>query len=292
MAETHKAPMDNLTFFVFFMVIIAIALSGKGSSKEGAGNTNTAADYSISDDSPLSLEDIQNEVAKKEIQANPSHLKGLLTFEQGNTWSEDPSQEYLVINVSPSAKSKILLTGVEPKSAVTGAGVPIGKGVYRYGFSRSEVEDPIYVNPGDKVYVVSGTSPIGLSFRLNKCSGYLTQSHIFSPPLNTSCPAPNRGNLPAIPIKWREACYDYLEGLPSCYMPINNLPDNVGPECVGYAATEISYSKCVENHQNDKDFYLNEWRVYLNRNEDTWLPRRELIKLLDQNKKTIDYIEI
>ncbi len=288
MAETPKGPGDDFGLFVAVIAIIAIAIMGSG---RATTQISQNSDYT-SDNTSQSSEEIRKETERKTLIGSASPLEDSMSLEQGNLWSENPDEEYLVIDISPSVKGKTLLTGLELRSAVTGAGVPIGKGVYRYGFSRNEVEDPIYVNPGDKIYVVSGKSPVGYSFQVNKCSGYLTQSNTFNPAIYTSCPPPNQGNLPPIPIKWRNACYNYLESLPSCFMPLNDLPEDVGPECIGYATTEISYNKCVENHQNDKDFYTKEWRVYLNRPEDTWLDRRELIKLLDINKKTIDYIEI
>ena len=73
-------------------------------------------------------------------------------------------------------------------------------------------------------------------------------------------------------------------------MPINNLPLSISPECNIYMRENINYGSCVQKHKNDKDFYNHEWRVYLERDQQLWKDRREVIKLLDTNGKTIDAI--
>ena len=75
-------------------------------------------------------------------------------------------------------------------------------------------------------------------------------------------------------------------------MPLNFIPEDIGPECTAYVTSKINYNTCVDKHRLDSDFYKPEWRVYLNRPEELWDSRREFIKLLDQNKQTIDYEEI
>ncbi len=297
-----KSPGDDFGFFLIIIGVVALAWLGAGAP--GNSGYSSGGQYSPPNDvagitKEVTRIDSEVQVLKKEAEKNKligpiSNLGGVIEIEAANIWSDDPDQEYITLRVSPEAKGKILLTGMELRSAITGAGVPIGKGIPLYGFPGEQVEQSIYVNPDDTIYVISGRSPISYSFRTNKCSGYLGQSRNFSPPIYNNCPSTLSDlGYPSVPLRYRDACYNYLDGLSSCHVPGGeNLPEELGPECAGFITTEFSYNKCVERHKNDLDFYKGEWRVYLNRPEDTWQGQREFIKLLDQSKKTIDYVEI
>lgn len=221
-----------------------------------------------------------------------STLAKTIRLSASNIWSDNPDQEYLELYVERGAPSKIQLSGMEIRSAISGAAVTIPNGVYRPEFSRTNNLDPIILNPGNKVFLISGKSPIGYSFQANKCSGYFTQFNEFTPSLSYSCPSPRDEGYPSVPLKWRSACFDYIDSLSQCTMPLNFLPENIGAECTEYITTNISYDSCVEKHRFDKDFYTGDWYVYLNRPEELWLPSREFIKLIDRQKQTINYTEI
>lgn len=297
----------GMGLIIIVIVIIGImnqVTGGNLLSSNGSifGNgSNSGSNYKA----PDTLEGIQKEawrigddieVLRKQAEKDArvgqtSPLFKQIDINSSGVWSENPDEEYIELNYSRNAKEKLLLTGMEIKSAESGRGVVIPSGVYRPFFSRSNVIDPIYINPGDKVVLVSGKSPVGYSFKVNKCTGYFSQFNDFSPTLYTSCPLAREKSYPYIPLKYRNACYNYIESIPSCFMPLNFIPEDIGPECTAFVTTEVSYDKCVEDHKFDKDFYLPEWRVYLNRPEEIWLPQREMIKLLDSNKRTINFSE-
>ena len=199
----------------------------------------------------------------------------------------DPSKEYVTFTLSPSHKGKVLISGFEIKSGVTGNGTIIPKGVDLPFANQINYESPIFIDPGDKVVLITGRSPTGYSFKLNKCTGYFNQFQDFTPKLPKECPVASDYNIASVPGYLKDACVDYLESIPRCNMPLNNIPPNLQSECLSLINEKLNYKSCVEDHKNDKDFYKKEWRIYLGRSEKLWKDRREIIKLLDLNKETI-----
>lgn len=145
----------------------------------------------------------------------------------------------------------------------------------------------LIVPPGSTVHIVTGQSPIGSNFRVNKCTGYFAQFDSVTPALAQKCPQPSeepaQTNLPDI-------CLDYMESLPRCRIPQNTLLD-IGNVCRAYITANISYSGCVANHKIDPDFYRNEWYIYLARSTELWKDKRETITLRDQQGNVMAELE-
>ena len=71
----------------------------------------------------------------------------------------------------------------------TGLDIAIGQGAsYIYSNVASQPQENIYLKPGEKAIIITGKSPLGTSFKLNKCAGYFEQFHEFAPELNIDCP--------------------------------------------------------------------------------------------------------
>jgi hypothetical protein len=147
-------------------------------------------------------------------------------------------------------------------------------------------EDNIILHPGDRVYLVKGFSPIGISFRTNKCTGYFGENRTFYPYLSRQCPLPRNEDLPKFSnlLDRDDECRDLIERLPRCSVPtgLGRLPDTVTSSCKAYLETKINYNVCVATHKGDTDFPGNEWYVYLNRFGPLWRDKRETIKLYDR----------
>lgn len=145
----------------------------------------------------------------------------------------------------------------------------------------------LIILPGSTARIVTGQSPIGSNFRVNKCAGYFTQFNSIAPSLAQECPRPSdepaQTNLP-------DVCLDYIESLPSCRVPQNTLLD-IGNACRAYITANISYSGCVANHKIDQDFYQNEWYVYLARSAELWKDKRETIILRDRQGNLMAELE-
>jgi len=195
--------------------------------------------------------------------------------------------EYLSITSRIIAGAKpVPITGWQIKSVVTGASAKIGKGAYLAYPGQLNPESEIFLSPGGRAVVATGRSPIGVSFRLNKCTGYFAQYQTFTPTLPEQCPALQEESLPKAPNALDDRCLDYIDRLPICRTH-GKLPIYLKPECTTYIAERTNYNFCVSAHKNDPDFYLNEWRIYLNRDDRLWKNRRETIKLIDNEGKTV-----
>lgn len=220
-----------------------------------------------------------------------SPYKGVVSFSFINR-GIDASQEYVTLRMNYNTSSNVDVTGWTLKSLSSGVSVTIPKGTYLYFTDSQNVEDDIYMQAQDTLYLVTGISPNGASFKTNKCSGYLSQQQTFTPSLWTSCPAPRDENLSSIPRTLNnDACFDYIDSYPSCQIQTTSLPANWSYECTNFIYTKINYPSCVNTHKNDKDFYGHEWRVYLKRSERLWKDRREDVVLYDRQGKVVDEIK-
>jgi hypothetical protein len=150
-------------------------------------------------------------------------------------------------------------------------------------------EEPIYLAPGETAYIITGRSPLGTSFKLNKCTGFFNQYQSFNPGIPSRCPNPNESDLPNNGTIYNDACRSYINSVPGCRV-ITDTPANISPECKRYVTEELTYLKCVDKYKNGSDFYDPEWRVYLGRDDGLWKSTREIVQLVDQNGKIIDMV--
>lgn len=239
-------------------------------------------------DAGLKADAVKKELAALEEARNASPLTGKLAIVNRNG-GRSSATEYILLRASTQNKEKILITGLRLESSVSGRGASIPKGVPLIFQNQVNPEEPVYLSPGDSAYIITGRSPLGISFKLNKCTGFFTQFQTFSLSIPLRCPRPTEADLPTGGIYYNDACRDYINSLPSCRV-ILNPPASNSPECNRYVTTEINYTKCVNKHKNDSDFYDPMWQIYLARDETLWKSSRELIHLVDQNGKVIDAI--
>ncbi len=215
-----------------------------------------------------------------------SPFKGIVTIGYtSGRYETDPQKEYIELTASYNNKSPVRITGwtlVGKK----GLDISIGQGSILAYSSQVNPQTDIYLNPGDRAYVITGQSQIGTSFKINKCTGYFTQFQTFYPYLSTDCPRPEDEDSAA---NLDDQCLNYLDTLPSCRLQIS-IPPALSSQCQTYINNNVNYSKCVDFHKNDSDFYKSEWRIYLNRTEKLWKSERETIILKDENGKTIDSV--
>lgn len=287
---------DEWTGILVILGIIAVSLFGgsKGASRNGLFSGSNATPEQKQQNITQELNKTQTEVdlLGKQIQTEEdkktqSQYKDFVSFAYINR-STDPEQEYAVLHINSKATTTIDITGWTLKSTNTGNSVTIPRGTYLYFSGTINSEDDIYVTGGDTIYLITGQTPIGVSFKLNKCSGYLSQFQKFVPYLPTSCPAPRSEDLKSIPkIVVNDACLDYINSFPSCQVETKNFPVSWSYECRNFFQTKISYPSCVNIHKGDKDFYQHEWRAYFRHNQILWKSRRENIILYDNIGKIV-----
>lgn len=198
-----------------------------------------------------------------------------------------PNEEYIMIQADYENTTKVLLSGMTLKSLPTGNSATIGNGVYLPYSGVINPTEPIYLSAGETAVISTGKSPVGYSFRINKCFGYMSQFQNFNPWIPPNCPLLRYEPLPKPPNALEDACLDYIDSYPSCRYQTRDR-DYLSAACNNFIREKGNYTYCVNAHKNDSNFYRPEWRIYLGRNQTLWKSSRETIVLLDQNGKTID----
>ena len=217
-----------------------------------------------------------------QISTNESIYKNKVSISPYGGMNTDPKQEYIDIYYSLySSQEKIPVTGWTIENS-KGNKFAIGSANY-LAQSGTGAESPIQLGSGDILHIITGPSPTGENFRTNLCTGYFNQYHNFMPSIREECPRPEKENSAQ---NLENQCYNFLKTLSACREPANPA-NKVDTTCQNYVNQEISYSKCVQAHQNEKDFYKNEWYVYLGRTAEIWKYERETVTLRDQAGKII-----
>ncbi len=264
--------------------------------KEPLGSWKTY-DKNFPDLNPFSIknpseeqQEIRENLEKAQEVVNISTYKGKVVLKKGNATYDNPNKEYLIIEFGGGDRNKVNITGWKLQSAVTGKSITIPEASYLPYTSTVNSKQDVFVSSGEKIYITTGRSPIGTSFRTNLCTGYLEQFQNFYPYLKKECPAPEDEDdfITTGPNAFNDDCIDYVENLSTCKINTRNLPLDMQHECQVYINNEINYNACVKKHKNEPGFYNQEWRIFLNRSEEMWKQKRETIKLMDSEGNLID----
>jgi hypothetical protein len=200
-------------------------------------------------------------------------------------------EEYVRIRADRSNTKPVRITGLVLHSDISGRSYTIPQGTPLYLGGQINAKQDVYLAPKEEAIIVTGRSPIGTSFRTNSCTGYLEQFQDFSPSLSRSCPSPRKEfdtRDVSIIHSFGDECIDFIERMPSCKLNLKPIPLGFPEQCVRFITEDITYNGCVKNHKNDDDFYDNEWRLYLGRNEEVWRAKRETIELATPDGTVLD----
>ena len=205
--------------------------------------------------------------------------------------SKNQNAEYLEIIASPNNTQPVNVSGWKLQSAITGRSTTIGLGTYLVYAGRPNTEQPIFLNPGERAFITTGRSPIGVSFKLNTCTGYLEQFQNFAPALPLQCPLPLEENLPTTPPNGlNDTCLEYLNQFPRCAAHVASVPVQLAGVCADYITEKVNYTGCVGIHKNDANFYKPEWRIFLGRDQELWKDQRETLYLLNGSGKLVSSV--
>ena len=203
--------------------------------------------------------------------------------------SIDPRNEYVELSVSQSANVPVDITGWTLQSDATGNAITVPRGTEVPTSGTVNAVQDIVLTAGTRAMLISGQSPIGGSFRENKCIGYFSSFQKFSPSLPQNCPTPSDeliANYGAGYIR-DAACIDYVNKISRCQVTLSP-PVTLSGTCQSFLVKYLNYNGCVDAHQKDTDFAGNVWRVYLGRTNSMWRTKNEVVKLLDSTGKTVD----
>lgn len=225
------------------------------------------------------------------VFGTPSTYRSIVSMNHSvsGAGSTDPKNEYVELSVSSDAGIPVDISGWSLSSDATGASVAIPKGTETPASGLVNDAQDIILSPGDRAILISGQSPIGGSFRENKCIGYFSTFQKFYPALPQNCPTPSSELSASYGAGYLRdaACVDYISTLSRC-QAVLTPPSTATGACQSFVVQYLNYNGCVAAHRGDTDFTGTTWHVYLGRTNSMWRTTHELVKLLDINGKTVD----
>lgn len=213
-----------------------------------------------------------------------------VSLEEGNARSGHAS-EYVTIRMAYNAPQKITVTGWRLESTATGLGIALPQAAELPFLGTVNGATPVALSAGQTVYVVTGRSPNGTSFRTNICTGYFEQYQNFTPPLRLDCPSPQEEADRVLSTgNYGDECYDVVRTLSRCTLTVASIPASTGTQCQEFIQNTLTYNGCINAHKNLPKFYKDEWYLFLNRDQELWRSRSERIRLIDENGKVVDAV--
>lgn len=205
-----------------------------------------------------------------------------------NASSSNPSNEYLQFSLSQNAPFPVSISGWKLYSEATGHSAIIPSGTKT--MTSGAVNPPEYITlaPGERAIVTSGRSPVGASFRENKCTGFLNTYQQFYPPLPRNCPDPAQELELFYGSDYirDSSCLNYVRKLSRCETVLFP-PKSISSTCKKFVSKHLNYNACVAAHKDDTDFNGTVWRIYLGQSRSLWRASYEVVKLIDYTGKTV-----
>ncbi len=157
--------------------------------------------------------------------------------------------------------------------------IPQAQPLYSFNGAQSD----IMLSPGQTLRIFSGSPIIG-NFRMNKCMGYIQDRTSFTPSLPMTCPTTD----PSATVDFSSQCQDYIASLNACQNPSANPPvPPTDDKCFAFLQT-LNYNGCVTAHQQDTDFYSNEWWAWVDNKMNNFDPTHDKIQLIDPSGNVAD----
>ncbi len=296
--------------FVGLLILLSFAASGSGAPSDeidSEGNSQTSLSSTGDKSLPpvLSTQEAESRIAllydslkelrvserEKKLWGTPSPYRDLVELRTGDVGSKDPDSEYLVLRVNGDSTQSIPISDWYLESYVSDnrVGIPQGNRVIEKW--RSPKFEDIRIAPNEEALLITGDSPIDVSFRENICTGYLTEEEDFIPQLSNQCPRP----LDELEAYGRiqldnDRCYEFIERLGTCEVPDDK--DIPGGRCTTFVEDTFNYNDCVSLHKNEPFFARDGyWYVYFGRSKELWRTEREIIRLIDEHNQVVDVLE-
>ncbi len=293
---------DNTGFFIVLMIVLMIGVFfGTDFPLTGEQNSNKSKQTTEKTE-PLTKTEIEQKIkeTKERVTELEEEIRETKEKETRSPYFEmvtiagvyTPSNrnidnEYLTLRSSYDIDTPIDITGWTIKSRLTGNTITIPKGSNLYLPNNNSYISNIEVSKSQYIYINTGTSPIGESFRANICSGYHNQFYDFKPYITEYCPYPI-DDVEGIPYSLdNEKCFDFIDDMNRCEVQIESIP-NFSSQCTEYINQKVNYPTCVSKHKNDDDFYKNEWRIFLRSSQPLWRISKDTLDMFDKNGKVVD----
>ena len=214
-----------------------------------------------------------------------SPYASVVSLSAGGVKEGDPNDEYLVLKTNGDVDGRITISDWRIESLVTSTGTSIGGASPLPLSGQINSESPVALGSNATVYLTTGRSPVGTSLRVNACTGYFAQFQDFSPNLRKECPLPENELRNSVSANFtpNTACSDFVDGLSRCTLTTTGIPSEAGSACQNFIQNNLTYNGCVAAHKGGATFYKDEWRIYLDRDQELWRQSGEHIRLLDEN---------
>ena len=209
--------------------------------------------------------------------------------------TQDVQTEYIEIRALETNAQPINISNWSLQSMVSDEWISLPQGAPLYALGEvNEIQD-VYLTPGESAVIATRQSPVGISFRVNRCSGFLNDTQTFEPKIKTACMKPTDILPPTAENikKYGSSCISFVEQQKKCSYTTSESRgvDELTQECRDFIQPRLTYSHCIDIHAGDADFYdKQEWRLFLNQDYALWRENYEIIRLLDEKHRTVDVI--
>jgi hypothetical protein len=220
--------------------------------------------------------------------ASQSPYQGEIVLAQGAAIAQSATGQYIEVSAAPGA-GPVNISGWTLQSALSGKLATIPQAASPFLMGKVNSVGNVVLQNGALAYVVTGPSPIGVSFSENMCTGYLGTLQPFVPALSLMCPAP-LSEIPDTPeneTRLGSSCFNYLKNLPPCTFP-SSLPSGLSSACIQAIQTKLSYNGCIAAHQANGSQSI--WRLYLAQGKALWGVPHDVIRLLDEQGRVVSVL--
>lgn len=241
------------------------------------------------------VKDLSEDVSALSESGSESPYKGMVTLKTGQAKKTDSNTEYVTLTAANSNSTAINITGWSLKSTVTKKKAYLPEGNRYLSSENDRAKSEILLSAGEQAHVTTGETPLRVSFRENKCTGYLKTEGSFSPSLGNYCPLPGDELLLfGGDNSSNSKCSEFVNKVSRCSeVDDDKLDDgNISGSCEMFIENVLTYEGCVKKHSGDPD-YLAEgnWRIYLGEKGEMWRSTDETIELLDASGRVVDTLE-
>lgn len=221
---------------------------------------------------------------------NPAPSAGTVHLSYGSMGTTPSSDEYLYLEAGGDNTGPVSLAGWSLQSMYSGARIPIPVAAPLFVQGVVNAAQPVSLEPGASALITTGTSPLGVSFRENRCSGFLAQFQRFTPAIQSRCPYATEliPDTPENRAALGDSCFWFLQSLPPCTFPLS-APADVSLSCYETTRAALSYNRCVQQYKDTRGFALAQWRIYLNVAHPLWR-ERDTVRLLDASGRVVDVL--
>lgn len=122
------------------------------------------------------------EIKQEQIEREEGYAKIEVTKESN---TNDSNTEYIEISIAPPNNQSLVATGWNIKGVKYNLSLGKASNLFAQGLVNDQA--PIVLSKESRLIISTGHSPIGVSFRENKCTGILGLYQKFTPSLTPSC---------------------------------------------------------------------------------------------------------